>query len=150
MLQGQYPQSAGVGMISPRNHIYQSNSANSHNSLQNTSQQSGSSSHRKSMRGLERYNAAAAQNPGVGKGTTSYSKQRATKNQPPLIVSKDVNTMQQQQQQRVIKQKYVRNQLNLNFIGMGAQQPPGIDGHPMTTQNLFAPQPKGPQMHQQQ
>ena len=102
------------------------------------------------MRGLERYNAAAAQNPGGGKGTTSYSKQRATKNQPPLMVSKDVNTMQQQQQQRVIKQQYVRNQLNLNFIGMGGQQPPGIDSHPMTTQNLFAPQPKGVQMHQQQ
>lgn len=80
LLQGQYPQSAGVvGMISPRNHIYQSNSANSHNSLQNTSQQSGASSHRKSMRGLERYNAATASNSGVGKAT-SYSKQRATKN----------------------------------------------------------------------
>ena len=69
-------------MISPRNHIYQSNSANSHNSLQNTSQQSGSSSHRKSMRGLERYNANAPTSPSVGKtgGSTSYSKQRATKN----------------------------------------------------------------------
>lgn len=40
------------------------------------------SQHRKSARGLERYGGAGSNN-GVGK-TTSYSKQRAQKNQPPL------------------------------------------------------------------
>jgi hypothetical protein len=85
------------------------------------------------MRGLERYNATTGS--ANQKGTTSYSKQRAAKNQPPLMVSKggDV-TIQNNIQQRVIKQKYVSNQLNLNFIGMA---PPTIENHPMTTQNLF-------------
>lgn len=52
----------------------------------------GAISTRKSVRGgaggIERYGAGAT---GASQGKTSYSKQRAQKNQPPLMISKEAN-----------------------------------------------------------